>query len=138
VVLQNLLGNAWKYAGRRAERQIEFGVTTREGQTVYFVRDNGIGFDPAEGGRMFEAFRRLPNALDFAGTGIGLVTVKRIINRHGGQIWCEGKLDQGATFYFSLPRGGGGGSGDKQNSRRELGPGHGASISPRPPGEGQG
>jgi signal transduction histidine kinase len=105
VVLQNLLGNAWKYAGRRAERQIEFGVTTREGQTVYFVRDNGIGFDPAEGGRMFEAFRRLPNALDFAGTGIGLVTVKRIINRHGGQIWCEGKLDQGATFYFSLPRG---------------------------------
>ena len=104
VVLQNLLGNAWKYAGKRAERQIEFGVTTRDAETVYFVSDNGIGFDQAEGSRMFEAFRRLSNADDFEGTGIGLATVKRIINRHGGRIWCEGVLDQGATFYFSLPQ----------------------------------
>lgn len=102
VVMHNLLGNAWKYTGRRAEALIEFGVTTCGSETVYFVRDNGIGFDDSLGDRIFEAFRRLPNTGGFEGSGVGLATVKRVISRHGGRIWCEGKLDQGATFYFTL------------------------------------
>jgi len=106
VVLQNLLGNAWKYTGKREDALIEFGVTTRGREKVYFVRDNGIGFDQRESERMFEAFSRLPNAGDFEGSGIGLATVKRIIDRHGGRIWCEGEPDRGASFYFSLPPGG--------------------------------
>jgi signal transduction histidine kinase len=102
VVLQNLLGNSGKYTDKREEALIEFGVTTIGAETVYFVRDNGIGFDAADSERMFEAFRRLPNAGQFEGSGIGLATAQRIINRHGGRIWCEGELEVGATFYFTL------------------------------------
>ena len=102
VVLQNLLGNAWKYTGKCAETRIEVGVTGNKGKQVYFVRDNGIGFDNNHSESMFDAFRRLPNAEEFEGTGIGLATVKRIITRHGGQIACEGEAGKGATFYFSL------------------------------------
>ena len=103
VVLGNLLGNAWKYTGKREERQIEFGVSTSGAGLAYFVRDNGIGFDHADSERVFQAFSRLHNSGDFAGSGIGLATVKRIIQRHGGRVWCEGELDVGSTFYFSLP-----------------------------------
>lgn len=102
VVMENLLGNAWKYTGEREEALIEFGVQMRREETIYFVCDNGIGFDQSQSERMFEAFKRLSNAEGFEGTGIGLATVKRIINRHGGRIWCEGEIDRGATFYFTL------------------------------------
>ncbi|MDD2272475.1 MAG: DUF3365 domain-containing protein [Desulfuromonadaceae bacterium] len=102
VVMQNLLGNAWKYTSKCAETLIEVGVTERDGKTVYFVRDNGIGFDNSQSEKMFEAFQRFANADEFEGTGIGLATVKRIITRHGGQIACDGEVGKGATFYFSL------------------------------------
>jgi len=102
VVMQNLLGNAWKYTGRCLKSRIEVGVMDDGGKQLYFVRDNGIGFDSSQSDRMFEAFRRLPNASQFEGTGIGLATVKRIIDRHGGRIGCEGEPGKGATFYFSL------------------------------------
>lgn len=101
VVMQNLVGNAWKYTGKCNEALIEVGVTEHEGKTAYFVRDNGIGFDSSKCERMFDAFQRLDNATDFEGTGIGLATVKRIITRHGGHIECEGAPGEGATFYFS-------------------------------------
>ena len=103
VVLQNLLGNAWKYSGKCEERLVQFGATIRDAETVYFVRDNGIGFAQGDGAMVFEAFKRLPNVGDFEGNGIGLATVKRIVIRHGGRIWCEGEPELGATFYFSLP-----------------------------------
>ena len=102
VVMQNLLGNAWKYTGKSEHALIEWGVRGNGEETVYFVGDNGIGFDRSQGERMFEPFSRLPNAQGFEGTGIGLATVKRIINRHGGRIWCEGELGRGAAFYFTL------------------------------------
>jgi len=102
VVMQNLLGNAWKYTGKCAETLIEVGVVEKGDKQVYFVRDNGIGFDNGQSERMFEAFHRLDNSCGFEGTGIGLATVKRIITRHGGLITCEGEVGKGATFYFSL------------------------------------
>jgi signal transduction histidine kinase len=102
VVMQNLLGNAWKYTGKCAETRIEVGVTEQGGRPAYFVRDNGIGFDKSQAEKMFDAFQRLKNAGEFEGTGIGLATVKRIITRHGGWIACEGEEGKGATFYFSL------------------------------------
>ena len=102
VVMRNLLDNAWKYTGKCAETRIEVGVMERGDKQVYFVRDNGIGFDSSQSDRMFEAFHRLANSSGFEGTGIGLATVKRIITRHGGRISCEGEVGKGATFYFSL------------------------------------
>lgn len=104
VVMENLLGNAWKYSGKQEEALIEFGVTEVAGKPVCFVRDNGIGFDMGEADRLFDAFGRLSGATDFAGHGIGLATVQRIIHRHGGHIWAEGEVGKGATFYFSLER----------------------------------
>ncbi|MBJ6750060.1 sensor histidine kinase [Geomonas anaerohicana] len=103
AVLANLLGNAWKYTAVREETVIEFGSTVREGETVFFVRDNGIGFDMAQTKEIFVPFRRLPGAQRSGGFGIGLATVERIIRRHGGAVWAEGEPDKGATFYFSLP-----------------------------------
>lgn len=103
VVLQNLMENSWKYTGLCPEARIEVGCERRDDGTFFFVRDNGIGFEEAEAQRVFEAFRRLENALQFEGTGIGLATVQRIIERHGGKIGCEAKPGHGATFYFSLP-----------------------------------
>ena len=102
VVIDNLIGNAWKYTGMREEAVIEFGVKEDEGKPVCFVRDNGIGFDMAHVEKIFIPFQRLPGADEFKGHGIGMATVKRIIQRHGGRIWAEGEPDRGATFYFTL------------------------------------
>lgn len=102
VVLDNLIGNAWKYTGTRAEGIIEFGVAMQDGQPVYFVRDNGSGFSMADAAKLFIPFRRLPGAEKFRGFGIGLATVERIIRRQGGTIWAEGEPGKGATFYFTV------------------------------------
>jgi signal transduction histidine kinase len=102
IVLENLLGNAWKFA-RKAERpQIEFDSTEREGVTSFFVRDNGAGFDPGNAARMFTPFQRFHSEKDFPGTGIGLATVGRIVDRHGGRIWAESAVGKGATFYWTV------------------------------------
>ena len=102
LALVNLLGNAWKFTGRQACARIEFGLTQRNGTPTYFVRDDGVGFDMAYVGKLFGAFQRLHDSSQFQGTGIGLVTVQRIIHRQGGQIWAEAVVEQGATFYFTL------------------------------------
>ena len=102
VVMENLLGNAWKYTGHTADATIEFGVERQEGESVYFVRDNGAGFDMAYADKLFLPFQRLHKADEFAGIGIGLATVQRIIQRHGGRIWAKAAVEEGATFYFTL------------------------------------
>jgi PAS domain S-box-containing protein len=102
-VLQNLIGNAWKYTGKKEEAVIELGVTESDGQQVYFVRDNGIGFASADTGKLFTPFERLPGSEVYQGNGIGLATVDRIIRRHKGRIRAEGAPGKGATFYFTLP-----------------------------------
>jgi PAS domain S-box-containing protein len=101
-VLENLLDNAWKYTGKQEKARIEFGLAEKEGPTVYYVRDNGPGFDMTQAERLFIPFHRLHNREDFAGYGIGLSTAQRIIQRHGGRIWAEGEPGKGATFYFTL------------------------------------
>lgn len=103
VVLQNLLGNAWKYSAKAADAEIEFGYTEESAGSVYFVRDNGAGFDARYADRLFRPFQRLHSQSEFPGTGIGLTTAFRIIERHGGRIWAESKVDAGATFFFTLP-----------------------------------
>jgi signal transduction histidine kinase len=102
IVLENLLGNAWKFTGNNPKAKIEFGVTQVDGRSAYFVRDNGAGFDMAYANKLFGAFQRLHDPSEFPGSGIGLATVQRIIHRHGGQVWAEGAVGQGATFYFTL------------------------------------
>jgi light-regulated signal transduction histidine kinase (bacteriophytochrome) len=102
VALENLLNNAWKFTSRRDRAHIEFGQAEVNGALAFFVRDDGAGFDPAYAGRLFGAFQRLHETNEFAGTGIGLATVQRIVHRHGGLIWAEGAVDCGATFYFTL------------------------------------
>ena len=102
VALDNLLGNAWKFTGKKPEATIEFGSMEFDGSSCYFVRDNGAGFDMAYAGKLFDTFQRLHLEKDFAGTGIGLSLVQRIIRRHKGEIWAEGVVGEGATFYFTL------------------------------------
>ncbi len=116
IALDNLLRNAWKYTSHHARACIEFGAKTIDGpgspasslagvkgRTVYFVRDDGAGFDPSRVGEIFQPFHRLHSKAQFAGTGVGLATVQRILARHGGEIWAEGAVEKGATFYFTLP-----------------------------------
>ena len=100
--LQNLFDNAWKYSKNKADAKIEFGAMEKDGNTVYYVRDNGAGFDMKYVDKLFSAFQRLHSDDEFEGTGIGLATVNRIIHRHGGTIWAEGAVNSGATFYFTL------------------------------------
>jgi two-component system NtrC family sensor kinase len=103
VVLENLLGNAWKFTTTVAEAIIEVGVSQRDGVSTYFVRDNGAGFDMSHAGKLFTPFHRLHAEAEFPGTGIGLATVRRIVDRHGGRVWAESAVEGGATFLWTLP-----------------------------------
>ena len=108
TVLQNLVENAWKFTAKSQDATIEFGTTPAGGTgpggtgTCYYIRDNGAGFNPAFAGKLFQPFQRLHAVAEFPGTGIGLASVQRIIERHGGRVWAEGAVGHGATFYFTL------------------------------------
>ncbi len=102
IMLQNLLGNAWKYSAKKAKTEIEFGLAQYADAPVYFVRDNGVGFDMTYDDKLFKPFQRLHTLSDFPGTGTGLALVQRIIQRHGGRVWAEGEVGKGAVFYFTL------------------------------------
>jgi signal transduction histidine kinase/ferredoxin len=102
-VLENLLGNAWKFTEKRKKARIEFGLLQRGDEEIYFVRDNGAGFDMAYADKLFSPFQRLHNTSEYQGTGIGLATVKRIVVRHGGRVWIEGEVEKGSVVYFTLP-----------------------------------
>ncbi|MHB0969551.1 MAG: sensor histidine kinase [Thermoanaerobaculia bacterium] len=103
--LENLLANAWKFTSKTTAPRIAVGMQEDAGtEPVLFVRDNGAGFESGKAGTLFRAFARLHDQSDFAGTGIGLATVQRIVRRHGGSVWAEGEVGRGATFYLRLPR----------------------------------
>ena len=103
IALENLLNNAWKFAGKTGNARIEVGINQNETPPACFVRDNGAGFDMAYAQRLFALFQRLHSESEFPGSGVGLATVERIIHRHGGLVWAEGEVGQGATFYFTIP-----------------------------------
>jgi PAS domain S-box-containing protein len=103
TLVENLLGNAWKFTRSAQSPRIEFGADDRNGVRRFYVRDNGAGFDMSHAAKLFVAFQRLHNATEFPGTGIGLATAQRIVQRHGGRIWAEGRVNAGATFWFTLP-----------------------------------
>jgi signal transduction histidine kinase len=103
IALINLLNNAWKYTSKKPDACIEFGMRLHNGSPAFFIEDNGVGFDMAYADKLFGAFQRLHSAGEFSGTGVGLATVKRVISRHGGDIWAKAVPDKGATFYFTLP-----------------------------------
>ena len=102
IAMENLLDNAWKYTAKTAQANITVGSQPGEHGPVYFVRDNGVGFDMAYSAKLFGPFQRLHTEAEFPGTGIGLVTVQRIVARHGGRIWADSQVNNGATFYFTL------------------------------------
>ncbi len=104
VVLENLISNAWKYTGKTEDPKIFFGMTDKNGRQAYYVQDNGAGFDMSYADKLFAPFQRLHSIKEFDGTGVGLATVQRVVHRHGGEVWAEAKVDEGATFYFTLPR----------------------------------
>ena len=104
MALDRLLGNAWKFSGKVEKPTVEFGSLTIDGEPTYFVRDNGAGFDPAYATRLFSPFQRLHSEDDFAGRGIGLAIVRRIVGRHRGRVWAEGAVGTGATVFFTLAR----------------------------------
>lgn len=102
LVVENLVNNSWKYTSSHSKAKIEFGCRMEAGRTVYFVRDDGAGFDPGLANRLFKPFQRLHSLSEFPGTGVGLATVQRIVQRHGGEIWADSEVEKGATFYFTL------------------------------------
>jgi len=104
IALENLFGNAWKYTSKKDKAKIEFGIKNIDNKEVFYIKDNGAGFDMAYSNKLFGAFQRLHHANEFEGTGIGLATVSRIIHRHYGRIWAEAEVNKGATFYFELPK----------------------------------
>jgi len=104
VALTNLLGNSWKFTRAREPAHVSFGGETHDGETVFFVKDDGVGFDMRYADKLFGAFQRLHNTSEFEGSGIGLATVQRIVHRHGGRVWAESEVGKGTTFYFTLPQ----------------------------------
>ena len=102
LMIENLLSNAWKFTSKKDEAVIEFGVTTEKDICIYFIKDNGAGFDMEYTEKLFTPFHRLHSESEFPGTGIGLANVKRIVTMHGGEIWAEAKVGQGAAFYFTI------------------------------------
>ena len=102
MVLENLLENALKFTGKSESARVEFGAMDEEGKLIYFIRDNGVGFDMEYAGKLFQPFQRVHAMAEFPGTGIGLATVKRIIERHGGRVWIEAEEGKGTTVYFTL------------------------------------
>jgi light-regulated signal transduction histidine kinase (bacteriophytochrome) len=104
IALQNLVNNSWKYTSKKHHPKIRFGTTTVDGERAYYIKDNGVGFDTRYSEKLFGPFQRLHGIDEFPGTGIGLATVKRIVNRHGGQVWANSKVNKGTTLYFTLGR----------------------------------
>jgi light-regulated signal transduction histidine kinase (bacteriophytochrome) len=104
IALSNLLSNAWKFTGKKPNATVEFDLVEKDGESIFMVRDNGEGFDMEWKHRLFGVFERLHSNADFPGTGIGLAIVQRIIMRHGGRVWGEGKRGEGATIYFTLEK----------------------------------
>jgi light-regulated signal transduction histidine kinase (bacteriophytochrome) len=102
ILLENLIRNAWKYSSKNEHAHIEFGAIMREGRRVFFIRDNGVGFDMTQSVKLFKPFQRLHSEDHFKGTGMGLATVKRIVDKHGGAVWAEAEPGKGAAFYFRL------------------------------------
>jgi signal transduction histidine kinase len=102
LAIENLIGNAWKFTSKKPKASIELGSLEKNGEIIYFIRDDGVGFDMKFSEKIFEPFIRTHSDKEFSGTGIGLSIVERIIRRHGGRVWAEGEPDKGATIYFTL------------------------------------
>ena len=103
-VLVNLLSNAVKFSASKDVAVIEVGFREADNENIYYVKDNGVGFDPLDSDKVFSPFHRLPGSREIEGSGVGLSIVERIVSRHGGRVWAEGRINEGAVFYFSLPK----------------------------------